>query len=285
MFLHLDGVRPPLVRLRRVTAVLCAMLCVTTLTACGGGGDDAGSSSFGNPDASPGNGHRIVTLDHGAFALDHDCDDRITVRYAYTLAADTGVALRPDSFVRQDPLLPADCPAQTSAASYASVAPGWDRGHLVAANHMDASDALIALTFLMSNIVPQRAAFNQGIWAEAEAIAECWRDVAPVQVVGGVVANDAANDLFKASHGVVTPDWFWMVLVSADPARPGQQRALAWWIPNVDATGTLASRQVSIDTIERQVGASRVGLSGVGAAVKTSVGADWGVPAVGCRLG
>ena len=268
----------------RIARVLCC-LCATVLVACGGGGDDAGSSSFGPTDPSPDNGHRIVTLDHGAYALDYDCVDRLSVRYAYTLGVDTGTAVRPGTFVRQDPLLPADCPAQTSAASYASVWPGWDRGHLAAANHMDASDALIAQTFLMSNIVPQRAAFNQGIWAEAEAIAECWRDVAPVQVVGGVLANDATNDLFRASHGVATPDWFWMVLISADPARPGQQRALAWWIPNVDDTGTLASRQVTIEAIERQVGAARVGLSGLTSSLKTATGPAWGEPAGGCRLG
>ncbi|MGY0193537.1 DNA/RNA non-specific endonuclease [Leptothrix sp. BB-4] len=262
---------------------LALVMSASVLVACGGG--DAGTSGYDNVAGSPDNGHRVVTLDHGAFALSYDCVDRITVRYAYTLGVDTGAALRPDTFVRQDPMLPADCPAQTSAASYASVAPGWDRGHLVAANHMDASDALIAQTFLMSNIVPQRAAFNQGIWAEAEAIAECWRDVAPVQVVGGVVANDAANDLFKASHGVVTPDMFWMVLVSADPAHPGQQRALAWWIPNIDATGTLASRQVPIATVERLAGVSRVGLTGLTPSLKTGTGPGWGEPAGGCRLG
>ncbi len=264
---------------------LAAVLSAVMLLACGGGGDEAGNSNFGQVGTPSAHGHRVVTLDHGAYALDYDCQDRLTVRYGYTLSTDTGHAVRPDLFNRVDPLLPPDCPAQSSAASYASVAPGWDRGHLVAANHMDASDALIAQTFLMSNIVPQRAAFNQGIWAEAEAIAECWRDTAPVQVVGGVLANDPANDLFIKSHGVVTPDVFWMILVSADPARPGQQRALAWWIPNIDATGTLASRRVSITTIESRIGAARVGLSGVDAALKASVGADWGVPAGGCGAG
>ncbi len=274
---------------RRWVAVLSVALSVAMLAACGGGGggggDDAGSPGFGNVDPVPGNDHRVVTLDHGEWALDYDCADRLAVRYAYTLGADAGTALRPDTFVRQDPLLPADCPAQASAASYASVAPGWDRGHLVAANHMDASDALIARTFLMSNIVPQRAAFNQGIWAEAEAIAECWRDTAPVRVVGGVLADEPTNDLFRASHGVATPDWFWMVLVSADPVRPGQQRALAWWIPNVDATGTLASRQVPIATLEARLGAARVGLTDLPVGLKASTGASWGEPVGGCQPG
>ncbi|MDP4300049.1 DNA/RNA non-specific endonuclease [Leptothrix discophora] len=261
---------------------LTICLILMTLGACGGGGADAGKSVF-DPSGDNAGAHRVVPLNHGAYQLDYDCDDRLAVRYAYTLTTDTGHAVRPDVYTQVDPLLPAGCPAQLSANAYA--APGWARGHLVAANHMDASDALIAQTFLMSNIVPQRAAFNQGIWAEAEAIAECWRDVAPVQVIGGVLANDSANDLFRTSHGVATPDVFWMILVSADPARPGQQRALAWWIPNIDATGTLESRRVSIATIEARVGASRVGLPALAAALKTSVGAAWGVPAGGCLAG
>jgi endonuclease G len=260
---------------------LVALALVLLLVACGGGGD-AGAPVTDPPSA---NGHRVVRLDHGAFLLDYDCVDRLTLRYGYTLGVDTGQAVRPTVFAAVDPLLPADCPAQSSAASYASVAPGWDRGHLVAANHMDASDALIAQTFLMSNIVPQRSLLNQGIWAEAEAMAECWRDVAPVQVAGGVLADDPSNDLFRASHGVATPDAFWMVLVSADPARPGNQRALAWWVPNIDATGTLASRQVTIATIESRVGSARVDLGNVSTSLKTTLGAAWGTPPGGCQPG
>ncbi|RZS58739.1 DNA/RNA non-specific endonuclease [Sphaerotilus mobilis] len=257
------------------------LLVLGLLASCGDGGPDAGISAFDAPRQTA-SSHRLVTLVHVGYQLSYDCDDRLGVRFAYTLTSDTGQAARPTEFTRVDPLLPTGCPAQLSAGAYG---PGWARGHLVAANHMDASDTQIAQTFLMSNIVPQRSTFNQGIWAEAEAIAECWRDTAPVQVVGGVLANDPANDAFTVSHGVATPDWFWMILVSADPARPGQQRVLAWWIPNIDATGTLSSRRVSITTIESRIGTARVGVSGVDAALKDSIGSDWGVPAGGCGAG
>jgi endonuclease G len=267
---------------------LAGALVAWLLSGCGGGGDPAAG---GAPVATPApvvavSAHRVVTLDHGAFALRYDCDEHSTVRYSYTLDLDTGSAARTDVFSLDDPTLPAGCAQQTRTASYASVAPGWDRGHLVAANHMDASDAQIAQTFRMTNIVPQRSAFNQGIWAEAEGIAECYRDLAPVRVAGGVVYGDgpadAANDLFVTSHGIRTPERFWMVLITQDA---GGERAIAWSIPNIDGLGPLDAYLVSIAALEAQVGADAVGLSGLSNDLKAQRAAvSWPLP-VGCNPG
>ena len=47
------------------------------------------------------------------------------------------------------PALPAGCGEQTNAGTYAAtISPGYDRGHLVPANHMDQDDATIALTII-----------------------------------------------------------------------------------------------------------------------------------------
>ena len=231
---------------------------------------------------SDGAGH--VTLDHGTFRLLYDCDAHTALRYGYTLTADTGSAARPTTFTLGDPQLPSGCGQQVSAASYFSVSTGWDRGHLVPANHMDASDALIAETFHMTNIVPQRSAFNQGIWADAETIAECYRDLAPVQVAGGVVYDDTANDLFLASHGIRTPDWFWMTLVTTEPGS-GATRVIAWLFPNAAGLGSLDDYIVSVNTLEGRVGANRVGLSSLSSdlkAVRPAV--SWALPG-GCNPG
>ena len=60
----------------------------------------------------------------------------------------------------------------------------------------------------MTNIVPQASTFNQGIWLAAENVAECYRDLAPVRVGGGVVYSYSANDYFLISHGIPTPEYF-----------------------------------------------------------------------------
>ncbi|MEY8878818.1 MAG: DNA/RNA non-specific endonuclease [Leptothrix sp. (in: b-proteobacteria)] len=275
---------------RRAAQALVAGFAAWLLSACGGGGS-ADPAAPGTPatliaPVTTASAHRVVTLDHGAFTLRYDCDERSTVRYSYTLGVDTGNAARPTVFALGDPQLPADCAQQTRTATYASVAPGWDRGHLVTANHMDASDALIAQTFWMTNIVPQRSLLNQGIWADAEAIAECYRDLAPVQVVGGVVygdgPTDTANDWFVASHGIRTPERFWMVLVTQDANGP---KAIAWSIPNTDALGALDSYLVSIAALEAQVGADAVGLPVLSSDLKAQrASASWPLP-VGCNPG
>jgi endonuclease G len=254
------------------------------LVACGGGGSSDTPSPVSPPASGPTTSSHVVTLDHGAFKLQYDCEIHSTLRYEYLLEVDTGSAARPTTFHLDDPTLPAGCGQQTSTATYASVATGWDRGHLVTANHMDGSDALIASTFYMTNVVPQRAAFNEGIWADAEAIAECYRDLAPVQVVGGLVYDDAANDLFLVSHGIATPDWFWKVLVTTDRSS-GATQVIAWLIPNDIGLGSLDSYIVSVATLEARVGAGKVALPGLAADLKSQrPAASWPLP-VGCHPG
>lgn len=138
---------------------------------------------------------QVVTLNKGGFVLTYDCSIHSATRYEYTLTADTGSAARPSSFYK-DPDLPAGCLGQTSTTSYASIKSGYDRGHLVTSNHMDYNATYIRRANYMTNIVPQVSSFNQGIWVKAENVAECYRDIAPVDVYGGVVYGDASNDYF-----------------------------------------------------------------------------------------
>jgi len=147
---------------------------------------------------------QVVTLNKGGFVLTYDCSIHSATRYEYTLTADTGSAARPSSFYK-DPDLPAGCLGQNSTASYASIRSGYDRGHLVTSNHMDYNATYIRRANYMTNIVPQVSSFNQGVWVKAENVAECYRDIAPVDVYGGVVYGDASNDYFLASHGIPTP--------------------------------------------------------------------------------
>lgn len=276
-------------------ALVTAMIAVTALlAACGGGGDagDGGSGSAAETaggttpvatEPTPAGEGRTVTLDHGAFRLLYDCDGRSAVRFEYRLEADVGQLARADTFLLGDPLLPVGCADQLRASSYASVAAGWDRGHLVAANHMDGSADAMTAAFYMTNIVPQRAALNRGIWLQTEEIAECYRDLAPVQELGGVLFDDAANDLFLSSHGLRTPDWFWKVLITTDAS--GAAQAQAWLIPNRDDLSGLDAYLVRLVDLEARVGAQRLGLPALPEVVRTALPTrSWALPA-GCQLG
>jgi len=80
---------------------------------------------------------------------------------------------------------------------------------------------------------------------------ERYRDLTPVQVVGGVVYSDSANDYFLISHGIPTPEYFWKVILSAD-------KAIAWYIPNRSDPASLDSYLVSITEVEAKLGAAMV---------------------------
>ena len=249
------------------------------LASCGGGGDAPARDDPGPPGTITYGNDRLVAMDYGGFRLLFDCTLHVALRYQYTLTKDTGNAARPSSFTL-DPTLPADCPQQTSTASYASVVPGWDRGHLVTSNHMDYNADYILRANYMSNVVPQVAVFNQGIWLAAENVAECYRDLAPVQVYGGVVFGDPSNDFFLVSHSVPTPDRMWKAIVTTDPATAAV-KAIAWIMPNQAALGSLDSYLVSIAELEQILGTAMVGID-VPAAVKAGKPAvTWPLPA-GC---
>lgn len=218
----------------------------------------------------------LVTLKKDAFTLSYDCDLRSTLRYEYTIAKDRGSASRPGSF-HLDPDLPDGCEGQFSTQSYAAIVPGWDRGHLVTSNHMDMNSTTIRQANLMSNIAPQASRFNQGIWVEAEIVVECYRDLAPVQVVGGLVYEDDANDYFIESHGIATPEYFWKVILTTEP-QSGEAKAIAWLIPNSDDVGELDEYILSIRELEERVGVSAVGIEASAALKAMKPTRTWSLP-------
>lgn len=277
-------------RLRLRSAVL-AWMAALALAGCGGGGDDTtqtDTTTDSGAEASVAragpSGHWIIDQDYNGFRLIYDCTDRTALHYRYTLQADTGSAARPSTFTF-DPTLPAGCLQQTSTASYESVHPGYDRGHLVMSNHMDSDSALIRRANYMSNIVPQVSGFNRGIWLEAETVAECYRDLAPVQVYGGVVHGDTAsdtNDFYLSSHGIRTPEFLWKALITTDPAT-GAGKAIAWLIPNTTGLGALDRYIVSIAELEQRLGAASVRISASAALKAMKPQTTWALPS-GCSI-
>lgn len=218
----------------------------------------------------------VVTLAKGGFKLTYDCDNRAALRYEYVLTTDTGSASRPSSFYL-DPDLPDGCDGQFATSSYNSVVSGWDRGHLVTSNHMDYSTTYIKRANYMTNIVPQVSSFNQGIWVDAENVAECYRDLATVYVYGGVVYNDTSNDYFTSSHGIRTPDWFWKTIVTTD-TDTGATKTISWYIPNSATLDALDSYIVSIGELEKLIGASNVGISATSAVKTLKPATTWALP-------
>lgn len=147
---------------------------------------------------------------------------------------------------------------------------------------MDYDATYIRRANYMTNIVPQVSSFNQGIWVKAENVAECYRDIAPVDVYGGVVYGDASNDYFLSSHGIPTPEFFWKTIITKDP-NTGTAKAISWIIPNEAGLGSLDSYLVTIADLEELLGASYVAINAPASLKNMLPSASWPLPS-GCDL-
>jgi endonuclease G len=191
----------------------------------------------------------IVKVGYQGFTVWLDCKERAPVKFRYNAQRDTGNLKRYDHFML-DPDIPATC-QQLSSQPYGK---GYDRGHQVPANHLDAVQEAIKQSNYMTNILPQTSQLNRGAWLLTEEIVECYRDIDELLVMGGVIwGNNAEDDYFVASHGVRTPDYFWKVIIRGI----GQdERAIAWIMPNsTDATKKhLDEYLVTVEELEKRTG-------------------------------
>jgi endonuclease G, mitochondrial len=218
----------------------------------------------------------ILKLDYSGFTVWLDCSKRGAIRYQYVAQHDTGSFKRYDKFAL-DPKVPKDC-QQYSSKTYGLK---YDRGHQVPANHMDYSAIAIKQTNYMTNILPQAANMNRGAWLQTEKITECYRDIAELLVIGGVIwGNNEADDYFQQSHGVRTPDAFWKVIIRGTGA---DERAIAWIVPNSqDATAKrLDQYLVSVEDIEKVTG-EKIPVADY--AKHDKLNASWQLP-IGCDEG
>lgn len=194
---------------------------------------------------------KILQLDYPGYRLWVDCTRHAAYKFQYTASRDTGDKKRANSFYF-DPSVPSDC-QQTSTKAYAK---GYDRGHLVPANHLDFSAESIRMSNYMTNILPQASSMNRGAWYQTELTIECYRDIDELLVIGGVIWP-AKNETHRVlmEHGVEVPKAFWKVVIRG----VGQdERAIAWVIPN-DAKATIKRLDeylVSVEDIEKITGES-----------------------------
>jgi len=213
----------------------------------------------------------ISKLDYdGLFQLWLDCPRRSAVFFTYTAVKDCGCFARAHSFYidHNRTRVPRHC-QQYSGSSYGSK---YDRGHLVPANHLDFSEQAIRDSNYMTNISPQAKQLNRGAWLQVEEIIECYRDIEPLTIVGGVVWHETMRineTLLWESHGVQLPTAFWKV-VRAKTLYPEDNGLIAWWFPNIDTATRKQLDQylVSIDELEANIAAhstvSSPGASGNG---------------------
>jgi endonuclease G len=122
---------------------------------------------------------------------------------------------------------------------------GFDLGHLCPAGDMKLNLTSMTETFYMSNISPQKPAFNRGIWKKLEKRVRNWAmSYGRIYVVtAGVLTSNKGK---IGSNGVSIPKYFYKVVY--DPK--GQGKMIAFLLPNEKSAKPLHEFVVSVDYLE-----------------------------------
>lgn len=127
---------------------------------------------------------------------------------------------------------------------------GYARGHLAPAADMKWSEQAMDESFYMSNMSPQNAQFNSGIWKNLEELARKWAlDNEKILVATGPVIT--GNYKVIGDNQVAVPAYFYKVIMDiTGPSLKG----IGFIIPNEDISAPLSSFAVSIDDVEMVTG-------------------------------
>jgi endonuclease G len=189
----------------------------------------------------------FIHLTYSGFDIWLNCDMRGAEHFAYDLTKDTNNLPRRDDF-DLDGKVPSRC-QQKKTDTYKKRGQMWHRGHQVPANNLDDNARGIYESNYMTNILPQTGTMNTGAWYQTEYITECYRDISDISIYGGVIwGNDKRNDHFVWSHGVITPDAFYKIIVRHDT-----NETIAWIIPNdfEAKKSKIDNYLTSVDTINK----------------------------------
>lgn len=142
---------------------------------------------------------------------------------------------------------------------------GYDRGHLTPAGDMVFSKEAMSETFYMSNMCPQAAAFNRGIWKDLEDQVREWvRTYGAAYIVSGPVLSKPADEYPSIGESkVAVPEYFYKVILvpifqddsdQDSPEECADLMAIAFVIPNKGCDGDFWRYAASVDEVEQITG-------------------------------
>lgn len=129
---------------------------------------------------------------------------------------------------------------------------GYTRGHMAPAQDFAFSQEAMDQTFLMSNITPQLANFNGGIWRELEELVRDWAlENEHLYIVSGPIFEDGKKLEKIGKNGVSVPHAFYKVILdNREPERKG----IAFVIPHEVTDQHLENYATNIRFVEDVTG-------------------------------
>lgn len=128
---------------------------------------------------------------------------------------------------------------------------GYSRGHLVPSADMAWKKKAMDATFLLSNVAPMRAQFNDGIWLELEHNVRDWaRRYEHITVIAGPVFSGASATI--GDNKILVPKYYYKAIFTINDNQPD---VIAFLFDQRDENpGALSSYVVSVDSLEKIIG-------------------------------
>ncbi len=183
---------------------------------------------------------------HTHFALGYAEAHEQAAWVAYELTpAEVGANLAREGNFREDPLV---LTGSASLNDYRKS--GYDRGHLAPVGDMNFDSVAMEESFYMSNISPQKRAFNGGIWSRLENQVRTWAtEKGGLYVVTGPVLGQAKRSI--GENQVTVPDFFYKVLLNE---RGNESRMIALVVPTTAKDDDLRAFVEKVDNVEAYTG-------------------------------
>ncbi|MEI6313195.1 MAG: DNA/RNA non-specific endonuclease [Bacteroidota bacterium] len=127
---------------------------------------------------------------------------------------------------------------------------GYDRGHLAPASDMGWSAAAMAQSFYYSNMSPQTASFNRGIWKKLEELVRTWAiENNDLYIVTGPVLSSGLPTI--GPNKVSIPNYYYKVILDY---REPSIKGIGFILRNTGSKELLQHFAVSIDSVEKLTG-------------------------------
>lgn len=183
---------------------------------------------------------------HTHFALGYAEAHEQAAWVAYELTPEeVDVNLERDGNFREDPLV---LTGTASLSDYRKS--GYDRGHLAPVGDMNFDSVAMEESFYLSNISPQKRAFNGGIWRRLEDQVRNWAtEKGGLYVVTGPVLGQSQPTI--GENQVTVPNYFYKVLLDE---RGDRSQMIALMIPTTARGDDLSAFVEKVDNLEAYTG-------------------------------
>lgn len=195
-----------------------------------------------NQGSQPISAGEIVKHTYYTLAYSEENEQASWVYYELTPELINGTQSRTDDF-RADPAV-----TTGSAALGDYKGSGYDRGHLCPAADMALNHTSMSESFYLSNMSPQVAGFNRGIWSTMEDQVRKWAlEFDGLDVATGPIFKDNVGEI--GSNQVTVPGYYYKVLYSEK-----SQIMIGLVLKNEASSKNLEQFVVVVDSIEKLTG-------------------------------